>query len=121
LSKAGLKWSKLVCSIPKAWGFGFLADAIGALLLIGPLFLWPELLQFCDPYNPLRDPLSFLASIVVIGAVGTLIGKFNYHLLQRQGIEKSICRRVGIAMGILTAPWMFLIPSTIGFQLLGIY
>lgn len=34
-------------------------------------------------------------------------------LLKKAGLDRTTSLRVGIVMGILTAPWLFLIPTNI--------
>lgn len=90
--------------ILKAWAFGFVADIIGAFLLL-----------FCSAafhsngyyaFENLSMTLSFIISVLF---AGFLIACFNRYQC-RNLVDSKIAIRIGLAMGIITAPWMFFIP-----------
>jgi len=105
--KVSMERNKLMASILGAWGFGMLADYIGMLMLL----ILAMNFRFPDVYNIWTDPLSLAVYVAVIAVVGWGIYKFNYHMFLKKGLDRGISRKIGVAMGIITAPWTFLIPS----------
>jgi hypothetical protein len=98
--------------ILSAWGLGFLADVIGMLLLI--LVSWANDSWFHAGFGVASgigtNPLSDLVLLLVTAFCGWLIYWFNRRLGREAGVEEAVAHRVALAMGIITAPWMFLVP-----------
>lgn len=107
LKKAEMERKELLASILSAWGFGMLTDYIGMLIL---LFIGMNF-DFLEVYNVWKDPLSLVVYIIVIASVGWIIFKFNYNMFLKKGLDGNLSQRIGVAMGVITAPWTFLIPS----------
>lgn len=108
LKKTKLEWKKLRAIILKAWGIGFGSDLVGSVLLFTL-----SSNSIIDDYNPFANMLTTLAYLFAILAAGIMIFWFNYRVLMGEGIERKTSLTVAITMGILTAPWLFLIPTNI--------
>ncbi|PLX26164.1 hypothetical protein C0581_05140 [Candidatus Parcubacteria bacterium] len=99
--------------ITKAWGYGFLADICAALLLL--VLEWAGLVYSYKPFESVSN-VMFIFFAIVVG--GVFVGIFNYRLALRNGLNKKIALRQALFMGIITAPWMFLLPlSLFGFNI----
>ncbi|MFC1656153.1 hypothetical protein ACFL3C_04755 [Patescibacteria group bacterium] len=101
LNKAKVKVKKTLEFILKAWLFGLFADICGALLL----FFIPV-----ESINIWNDKLSLFVHVGVVLLFGYIIFLFNYHMLKKHKLEEGICLHVALGMGIITAPWFFLVP-----------
>lgn len=112
-------------TIGKVWGFGFLADLIGALFLLLVLLIdaladyesafglwWYEHMTNAVCLNPFENAFSFLwvTAAVLISAV--LIYVFNYHIsLKKTALSRTQKKRIALCLAIFTAPWLFYLPS----------
>lgn len=86
------------------WGFGFLADIAGAVLL-----------YFCSEMLDVgvliwSNPKDFLVYLGAVLFTGYLIYLFNRWLFSRHPLTAPFAYKIGCAMGSITAPWMFMIP-----------
>ena len=106
VNKIYLEKRKIIKRVFQAWGFGLLADFCAFLLLallfkgrIGDFYAW-------------RNPLSTVKIVFTIASTGLLIFIFNYSIFLRDGISKKDCLKIGLSMGLITAPWLFLLPDT---------
>lgn len=86
-------------SILKVWGFGFLADIIGAAFLF--VTMWVLELSTSND-----DPLLTIPAIL-IAAVFIFI--FNYSV-SFKGYDKTVRFKMALSLSLLTAPYTFLIP-----------
>lgn len=95
--------------------FGFLADIIGALIL-----LIITMNNLVIPYKLISainyDPLSnFKAAIIVIITMlisSVFIFLFNYQIsLKKLIVEKEKRLKVAISIAVITMPWTFLLPT----------
>jgi hypothetical protein len=107
-SKSILTKGQLGKIVLYAWSFGFFADLLGA----GLLFLFSMYLQI-DSYRIWTDPLTVFFYLFSVGVTGLIIFGFNNWLLKKNNISDQVSRRVGLAMGIITAPWLFLVPAVL--------
>ncbi|TEB08705.1 hypothetical protein Pmgp_03682 [Pelotomaculum propionicicum] len=107
LNRAMLERKQLINVIIKAWVFGFLADLAGAFIL----FIFSAIFSF-NGYYAFESPAAALPFIVSVVFAGCLIGVFNYRQC-RSLMDSRLAARVGLAMGIVTAPWVFFIPSSV--------
>jgi len=98
----------LIWTIIKAWLFGFLADAAGVILL---LFL-VETLDIVGHFEVWDNVLTTSVYFLIIALVGLAIYLFNFLQLRKIGIERAAGKRVALMMGILTTPWIILIPPS---------
>ncbi|SEN55743.1 hypothetical protein [Lihuaxuella thermophila] len=113
-NRVSLERKKLWGLIFKAWGFGFLADLVGVMIVLTTSVLLDRLTGYVlDYYFIWDDPVSVVFSLLVVAACGFLIFLFNRRLAKNAGLEEGIALRMGLAMGIITAPWLFLIPSSL--------
>lgn len=99
---------KLMRLIFLAWIFGFIADLIGVALV-----LFFSEAYILSAYRIWDDPKTVLLYLLVVIVIGFLIYLFNSWTCKRFGIEKEAAQKVGIAMGIITAPWLFLLPGSL--------
>ena len=100
--------------ILKAWLFGFLADFIGAALLLGM-----EALNMLKPgsfYTIWDSSITVVAYLIVIALVGTAIYVANRRLSARAGVPADVAHKVALNMAILTAPWVFLVPTSLFYR-----
>ncbi|SFR17255.1 hypothetical protein [Desulfoscipio geothermicus] len=107
LHKVNLEEKQLVLLILKAWGFGFVADLIGVIVMLFFVKYFNT-----TGYYAFENPVEAVSFIISISLAGLLIGLFNFYQC-RKVIDRKAAGRVGLAMGLLTAPWMFLLPSSI--------
>ncbi|MCR8641064.1 hypothetical protein NV379_00210 [Paenibacillus sp. N1-5-1-14] len=105
-------------NILKVWGFGFLADVIGAVFLLAVLIgseMWVPSLEIgaAISWNTYAHwfglPIILLAMLIS----SILIYWFNYRFTFRltlpdSGLRKNIC----LTLAIVTSPWTFLIPTS---------
>ncbi|MGE5454660.1 MAG: hypothetical protein ACM3O9_05635 [Methylocystaceae bacterium] len=103
------KFPQLVRMVLPAWIIGFVADILGVTLLIAASELLPLNLDLIGIWTNIP---TIIIVVLVIMLVGFIIYRLNLWLLWRQGIELEICIIIALAMGIVTAPWFFLIPTT---------
>ena len=103
-------------AIFKVWGFGFLADFIGALFL----FKMSGLFEFLDipikyniDYNPFGNVYALIITIVGILLSSFLIFIFNKRIcFKKLDISERQKYILSIVMAITTAPYLFLLPMT---------
>lgn len=106
-----LEKSPLRSYILKAWLFGFLADFIGAALLLGLEAM--NLLKPGSFYTIWDSPLTVIAYLLVIALVGAIIYIANRRLAAHAGVPANVAHKVALNMAILTAPWVFLVPTSL--------
>ena len=85
--------------ILKIFGFGMLADVIGAAFLL--------LMMILEVYDIRNELLLTIPAMLVSAA---LIFVFNYFVTFRRE-EKAIRLRLALTFAIVTAPYTFLVPS----------
>ena len=103
----------------RTWGLGFAADAIGAVILFFLSVILPELAPATDDLfghalylNPFTSPLALIIMLLVIALVGILIYWFNYsYVFGSTTLTKREQKRVCLALAIVTAPYLFLLPT----------
>jgi hypothetical protein len=103
-----LEGRKLRTLIFQAWLMGFVVDLIGITLFFLMEWLFSGKIDFGYIWN---DPLSAIMSSLIVVVCGTLIFTVNRRLARRAGVEEPAAFRVGLAMGIITAPYLFLVPT----------
>lgn len=115
-------WHQAKRVILKVWIFGFIADTIGALLMLGASTVCQKLPQegimqgfyHALMYRPFAHPLALLYTVACILLTGALIYCFNsIFCLQKAGLADRTRRCVALALAVITAPWTFLLPYTI--------
>ncbi len=114
-------------TIFKVWGFGFLADIIGAIVLFFVYYLdsilgvseSPAARWFYDNvtgplgYNPFKSVYALLLMLLVIAGAGALIYVFNYKVsFKHWPVEDMQRKKAALLMAIITAPYTMLIPAS---------
>ncbi|MGA9172578.1 MAG: hypothetical protein WBZ33_01145 [Thermoactinomyces sp.] len=97
---------KLRKLILQAWVMGFVVDLIG----VGLLFLLNNVM-YIDFYVIWNDPKSIVVLAFIVAFCGTLIFFVNRWLAKHAGVNEETAFRVGLAMGLITAPYLFLVPT----------
>lgn len=108
VNKVKLERIRLFIKISQAWCFGLLVDLLGTSV-ISVLSIY---LRIISEYNPWDNFLSAFLYILTVLICGLMIAVINYHLFQKEITDKKIRFRIAMAMGIITTPWTFLIPTT---------
>lgn len=111
-------FTQLLSLVVPAWILGFVADILGVILLLAAEELLPLRLDTLRIWNSLP---TVLIIITVILLVGFIIYHFNRWLLLRRGLSSYGAFMVALAMGVITAPWFFLIPTIWFRDLMGFY
>ncbi len=103
-------------SIWKIWGFGFLADALGAgFLLLSELiedrFWVPYSFTSAINYNPWEHWFSLVWTMIGLGISAFLIFYFNQRWsFSKTDLTAQEKQTLAILLAIFTAPYLFLIP-----------
>ena len=109
-------------AIFKAWIFGFLADFIGAVIMIIPTLIFSKLPKdismwldknLISPlaYNPFSSIYSGLWGILAVIIAGYFIYLFNYKItLKNIDMEVRSKKMLAISLAVFTAPYLFFIP-----------
>lgn len=104
-------------SIKKVWLCGFLADFIGAAILLllntygDDLFGFSYELTSAISYDPFSVPLAFIIVLFAMLVSSYFIFVFNYKFaLKKQIEEKRLRFKVALTIAIVTIPWTFLLP-----------
>lgn len=113
-------------SILKVWGFGFLADMIGAGLLLGVYFIDSALSRsgsaagewFYDNItgplgdNAFKSPIAVFVALLAIASAGALIYLFNYKVSFKSWPEDREKKKAALLLAVVTAPYTMLIPAS---------
>lgn len=109
-------FSKYKKVILKVWGFGFLADFIGAFFLFGISALFDGLnipIKYNIDYNPFGNIYALLITILGILISGVLIFIFNKKIcFKKLDITEKQKFILSLVMAIVTSPYLFLVPVT---------
>ena len=85
--------------ILRVWIFGFIADLIGAGILLGSLYIFEDFFR--------GDELIITLPAMLVSAV--MIFLFNYRFSFSE-LDKGARLRMALSFAIFTAPYTFLIP-----------
>ena len=85
--------------ILRVWIFGFIADLIGAGILLGSLYIFEDFFR--------GDELTLTLPAMLVSAV--MIFLFNYRFSFSE-LDKGARLRMALSFAIFTAPYTFLIP-----------
>jgi hypothetical protein len=114
-------------SILKVWGFGFLADMIGAIVLLTVSFAESAFSGsdsaawrwFYDNvtgplgYNAFKSPYALFVMLLVIAGAGALIYLFNYKVsFKSWPVEDREKKKAALLFAVVTAPYTMLIPAS---------
>ena len=117
---AGEVWK---ASILRAWLLGFLADLIGGLVMLAPMFLnegvsgipggdWLERLAYGVYFNPFDSVAAFLWTALAAAVSALCIYGFNHRFVfRRADVSERERRRLSLIMAVVTAPWLFFLPT----------
>lgn len=109
-------------TIIKVWLFGFLADIIGALILLLIVFLsenLPRVVYEVVAVDPFIHPIGIVIFGTSISISSILIAYLNNkYVLSKFICEKKTRIKISIIIAIVTAPWTFLLPMDMSYQLL---
>ena len=106
----------------RVWLFGFLSDIIGALWLAAGLFGtwaldadgtagWVSDFAMAMTVNPFRHPLALVWTAVGAAVAGVCIYFFDRRVFRRvPELDGRQGHVLALALAIVTAPWLFLIP-----------
>ena len=109
-------WQQTKKVIVKVWLYGFLADLLGAILMLGAAMATSEAnydfhaaLMYTSPFNYMPAALFALLCVIV---TGVLIYRFNSRkALVDADLDDRTRRLTALTMAIITAPWTFLLPT----------
>lgn len=97
---------------------GFLSDIAGALLLFLEMLICGEYFpDFSDRigYGLSMDPFhtaeSFLSTLAAVFLSALLIYFIDRTILRRNGLDSALASLASRNLSLLTAPWLFFIPS----------
>ncbi|MFC7441401.1 hypothetical protein [Laceyella putida] len=109
-----LPWKNMRRLILQAYGIGFLVDIIGVLTLSILISSYEAMTgKILDIYFIWNEPTTVLIHLLVVIFCGYLLFRFNHWLAYRAGVEEKVAYRLGLTMGIITAPWLFLVPTSL--------
>lgn len=104
-------------SILKVWLFGFLADIVGAAILLaicttGDLFGLPFEVESAISYDPFRNPTAVIIVVFAMLISALFIFLFNYKItFKNQIADKKLRIKLALTIAIVTIPWTFLLPT----------
>lgn len=116
VTKVGKVYEIYMGSILKVWLLGFVADIVGALLLIGIQFLpisgkIGEIVS-AVAYNPFRNVFAILIVIIAIAISAFAIYWLNMrYTFKNQKIEEKSKKKICVILAICTAPYLFFYPT----------
>jgi len=113
-----LNFPQLLSLVLPAWILGFAADILGVVILIAAEEILPLHLDVVRIWSNVPTLVLVLVTILLVGFI---IYHFNRWLLKRRGLSTANASIIALAMGIITAPWFFLIPTTWFQALMGNY
>ncbi|NLY77471.1 MAG: hypothetical protein GX080_05205 [Tissierellia bacterium] len=104
-------------NIVKVWLFGFLADAIGAIILfliviLGDYFELPYEFFNAISYDPFSNYAAVMVILFAMLVSALFIYLFNYKIVFKKVIEDTSARfKVAFTIALVTMPWTFLLPT----------
>lgn len=105
-------------TILKVWLIGFLADLIGSAILICTQLISPSILSqeiiSALAYNPFTNVWALLITIIAILVSALLIYFINMKVsFKKVDIEEKRKKKLALILAIFTAPYLFLYPSSL--------
>lgn len=104
-------------SIIKVWVFGFLADLIGAAILLlfsmfGDSLGLPYEVTSAISYNSFKHPAAIIIIIFAMIVSSIFIFLFDYKISFRDLVEdKHLKMKIAFTIAIITIPWTFILPT----------
>ena len=104
------KKAKYKKCILRIWGYGFLADIIGAGFLF--ILLMFEYIGNNIAYNPLSSPIAFAATSIGVLLAGICIYLFNYNkVLPLLELDDNKKKKIAMIIAVITTPYTMYIPT----------
>lgn len=106
-------------TIIKVWITGFLVDILGSILLLTTQFIpnnefLYENLIYPLAWNPFMKPLSLIYCLLIVFICGFLIYLINYTIsFKNTNLEDNNKRIISLLLGLITAPYLFLLPTSL--------
>ena len=103
-------------TILRVWGFGFLADIVGAVFLFLSFTIpgtwWNDNIIAALAWNPATNIYALLYCLAAITLSGFLIYYLNYNFTFKK-IDMDVLKkkRLCFYIALLTAPYLFLLPT----------
>ena len=115
-------------TILKTWIYGFLADFIGAAIILIPSWWLYEIVNPNTAFgfviqemgqvmlNPFDNVFSFLIALVATMVGAYFVYLFNYKFALKKAFEEGYIdqktkKKIAISMAVFTAPYLFLLPA----------
>jgi len=99
---------------------GFAADFVGSALLLACFLAcdpigadWAPDFSYALCFNPFGHPVALLVTLGAIALSGVLIYVLDGVVLRKAGIEKDVAKRAALRLSLITAPYLFLLPSAL--------
>lgn len=102
----------------KIWLLGFAADFVGVAVLFPAMFLTSAVSKDVRPliepvmYNCWKSPLAFLWTAAAVAVSGVCIYFFDRRTMRScQHLTDRERHLTALSLAVVTAPWMFFIPT----------
>ena len=107
---------------------GFLGDMIGAVLMVGAIFLtalpgalsdqvdehpFLDKIMYGVGFNPFSNILSLIIALAAIFLAGLIIYLIDKAVLKKVGLSSEQAKKSALRIALITAPYLFLFPSSI--------
>jgi uncharacterized membrane protein YdjX (TVP38/TMEM64 family) len=104
----------------KVCAIGFISDFMGTLVLIIAMVILGEfeddvLVEIGSAlgFNPFGNPIAFAITVVAIIVAGICIFFLDRWILNNSALDREHAQKAAIRLAIITAPYLFLLPTTI--------
>ena len=110
-------------TILKVWGFGFLADFIGTILMFIPNLIhfdsntefrdwWYKNMANAVSYNPFDSIYAVIWVTLSVLITAFFIYLFNLKVSFRKiDLEESIKKKLALSLAVFTSPYLFYMPT----------
>ena len=102
---------------------GFASDFAGSLLLLGAYLLlsssdsdWTHDIIWGLGFNPFSSIVGLLVTVAAIALSGMCIYALDLRIIRKTGLSEDQSRHSALMLAVLTAPYLFLIPSQLLYQ-----
>jgi len=102
---------------------GFASDFAGSLLLLGAYLLlsssdsdWAHDIIWGLGFNPFSSIVGLLVTVAAIALSGMCIYALDLRIIRKTGLSEDQSRHSALMLAVLTAPYLFLIPSQLLYQ-----
>lgn len=107
----------------KVWGFGYLSDVLGFIILIAIIYGMDFLLPFslklnafenAVMYNPWESFPALLFVFMILLLTGWMIYRFNVRFsFSKTNLKKQQIRKIALALAVFTTPYVLLFPLSL--------